>query len=61
MATERDSKGIVRQWDREIEADDKRCAPPTDRGPWRGVAWTALWLLWLLLIGAVVSVLRLHG
>ena len=37
MAAERDTKGIVGQWNREIEADDRRHAAPADRGPWRRV------------------------
>lgn len=62
MAAERDSKGIVRQWNREIEADDRRLSTAADRGPWRRVAWTVLWLFWLLLLGALLSLLRpLHG
>jgi hypothetical protein len=58
MAAEHDSKGIARQWNREIEADERRLAARTDRGPGRRVVWTALWLLWLLALGAVLSVLH---
>lgn len=62
MTAEHDSKRIVRQWNREIEAENRRVGERRDKGPWRGVVWTALWLLWLLAIGALVSVLHpLHG
>jgi hypothetical protein len=58
MAAEHDSKGIARQWNREIEADERRLAAHVGRGPWRRVVWTALWLLWLLALGAVLSLLH---
>lgn len=62
MTAEHDSKRIVRQWNREIEAENRRLGERRDQGPWRGVVWAALWLLWLLAIGALVSMLRpLHG
>ena len=61
MSAEHDSKRIVRQWNREIEADDRRRTERGDEGPWRAVVLGALWLLWLLAIGALVSIVRLHG
>jgi hypothetical protein len=52
--SERDSKRIIRQWDREIEDEIRREAAvhPPD-GAWKAVAWTALWVLWLLLLIAL--------
>lgn len=61
MTAEHDSKRIVRQWNREIEADDRRLASGRVDGPWRRVIWTALWLGWLLVLGGVVSLIRPHG
>ena len=62
MTVEHDSKRIVRQWNREIDAENRRLAALSDKGPWRSVVWTALWVLWLLLLGAVLSLVRpLHG
>jgi len=61
VAVEHDPKRIVRQWNREIEADDRRLVASADRGPWRGLVWMALWVFWLLLLGSVISLIRLHG
>jgi hypothetical protein len=61
VTAEHDSKHIIRQWNREIEADDKRLANQGDKGPWRRVVWAALWFLWLLMLGALISVIRLHS
>lgn len=54
MVTDR-GKDIARQWDREIE-DDIRRAEARGRAarPWRAVAWAAVWLLWVLLLVALV-------
>ncbi len=56
--SERDSKRIIRQWDREIEDEIRRAAARNAAGgPWRAIVWATLWLLWLgllvLLIGQV--------
>jgi hypothetical protein len=50
--TERDSKQIVRQWNREIEDEIRRAAAQDSEadGPWKAVTWTVLWVLWLALL-----------
>jgi hypothetical protein len=60
--SERDSKSIVRQWNREIEAELRReAARAGNDGPWKAVVWGALWCLWIaLLFGAVVLIRPLH-
>ena len=58
---ERDSKLIVREWKREIEAEMRRLATKQDDGPWKILVWVRLEAVWL---GALVVVLgvftRLH-
>jgi hypothetical protein len=61
VTAEHDTKRIIRQWNREIEEDSRRLAARAEPGPWRAVVWTALWVSWLLLLGALVSLIRLHG
>jgi hypothetical protein len=59
--SERDSKRIIRQWNREIEDEVRRNARRTGDGPWKAVAWGALWVLWLtLLVGLIVYVKALR-
>ena len=57
--SERDSKRIIRQWDREIEDEVRR---ERVRGggerPWRIVVWGALWLLWLTLLAALIAYVK---
>ena len=49
--SERDSKRIIRQWNREIDAEARReAARERDGGRWKAVSWAALWLLWLVLL-----------
>jgi hypothetical protein len=43
---ERDSKRIVREWNREIEAEWSRLASRQDDGPWKIVVWALLEALW---------------
>jgi hypothetical protein len=52
-----DSKRIIRQWDREIEDEIRRDASrnAAGRGPWKAVAWGALWVLWLALLAALLA------
>jgi len=51
-----DSKRIIRQWDREIEDEIRREAERNAaRGPWRAVAWGALWVLWLVLLVLLIA------
>ncbi|HEX6442126.1 MAG TPA: hypothetical protein VF007_08070 [Stellaceae bacterium] len=58
--SERDSKSIVRQWDREIEAELRREADARARGegPWKAVVWGALWCLWLTVLFAAVALIK---
>jgi hypothetical protein len=57
--SERDSRDIVRRWNREIEAELRReTAYRKDDGRWKAVAWTALWLLWLALLALLLMVLK---
>lgn len=57
--SERDSKSIIRQWDREIEDEIRReAARPGSDGPWTIVGWAAVWLLWLGLLVALIVYIR---
>ena len=54
-----ESKRIIRQWDREIEAENRRReAGEAADGPWKAVTWTALWLLWLAVLAGLVGLVR---
>ena len=53
---ERDSKRIVREWNREIEAEMRSLAAQRDDGPWKILVWVLLEAVWL---GALVIVLGL--
>lgn len=56
MAPESDSKRIIRQWDREIDAEQRRAAELARQGrSWRYVSWAALWVLWLFLLAALIT------
>jgi hypothetical protein len=58
---ERDSRRIVREWNREIEADIRRRAAQRDKGWGRVVIWTVMELVWLVAVFAVLGVFsRLH-
>ena len=58
---ERDSKHIVREWNREIEAEIRRLAARQDDGKWKYVVWTVLEVIWLVAVFAVLGVFsRLH-
>ncbi len=60
--TQRDSERIARQWNREIEAEIRREAERNAaNGPWKAVAWAALWLFWLALLVALVGHIRSLG
>jgi hypothetical protein len=57
--SERNSKRIIRQWDREIEDEVRReAARNADAGRWKAVSWAALWLLWLAALVALLEYLR---
>ena len=54
--TEHDTKGIIRQWNREIEDEIRReTARSAAGGPWKAVVWGALWVLWLGLLLALLA------
>ncbi len=54
--SERDSKRIIRQWDREIEDEIRRDrARNAANGRWKTVVWATLWLLWLGLLVLLIG------
>jgi hypothetical protein len=56
---ERETKHIIRQWNREIEDETRRrAARSKDEGPWRAIVWGAMWLLWLGALVALVSLMK---
>jgi len=58
---EQDSKRIVREWNREIEADMRRLAARRDEGRWKFVVWVVLEVMWLAGLVVVVGLFtRLH-
>ena len=57
--SEQDSTRIIRQWNREIETEIRReRARERDDGPWKAVAWAALWLVWLVALVALLGHLK---
>ena len=52
---ESDSKRIVREWNREIEADIRGHDPRQQDGPWKIVVWVALEVLWFVALFAVLG------
>ena len=62
IVAERDSKRIVRQWDREIEDEIRRKTALDDvNGPWKAVAWAGLWMAWLALLAALIAHVKSLG
>jgi hypothetical protein len=58
---ERDSRRIAREWNREIETENRRLAARRDEGWGRFVVWTVLELVWLVAVFAVLGIFsRLH-
>ena len=54
--TQRDSKRIIRQWDREIEDEIRReAARNAVGGRWKAVVWGVLWVLWLVSLAALIA------
>ena len=51
---ESDPKRVVREWNREIEAEIRRDARQED-GPWKIVVWVALAVLWFVALFAVLT------
>jgi len=54
---EPDSKRIVREWNREIEEENRRRDARRDNGPWKIIVWVALEVLWFVAIFAVLTFL----
>ena len=54
-AMEAYTKRVVREWNREIEAEIRRAARQ-DGGPWKIVVWVALEVLWLVALLAMLGV-----
>ena len=52
---DRDSKRIVREWNREIEDEIRRRDPRRDDGPWKIIVWVALEALWFVALFAVLG------
>ena len=52
---ERDSKRIIREWNREIEAEARRLAARQDDGPWKIVVWVLLEAVWLVALVVVLG------
>jgi hypothetical protein len=52
---ESDPKRIVREWNREIEAEMRRRDARQEDGPWKIVVWVALALLWFVALVAVLG------
>jgi hypothetical protein len=50
-----DPKRIVREWNREIEAEMRRRRAQQEDGPWKIVAWVALAVLWFIALFAVLG------
>lgn len=60
--TQRDSKSIARQWNREIENEIRRLAAArSNRGRWRWVVWAVLWIAWVGLLAAAFAHLKSFG
>jgi cell division septal protein FtsQ len=58
---ERDSKRIVREWNREIEVEIRRLAAQRDDGKWKIVVWLLLEAVWLAGLVVLLGMLtRLH-
>jgi hypothetical protein len=56
---ERETKHIIRQWNREIEDETRRLAARAKgEGPWRAVVWGALWVSWLGALLALISLTK---
>ena len=52
---EHDSKRIVREWNREIAAEDHRLAAARQDGWGKIVVWTVLEVMWLAVVFAVLG------
>jgi hypothetical protein len=52
---ESDPKRLVREWNREIEAEMRRRNAQQENGPWKIVVWAALAMLWFVALFAVIG------
>jgi hypothetical protein len=52
---ESDPKRIVREWDREIEAEMRRRDARHEDGPWKIIVWVALAVLWFVALFVVLG------
>ena len=52
---ESDPKRIVRDWNREIEAEMRRRAARQKDGPWKIVVWVVLAVLWFVALFVVLA------
>jgi hypothetical protein len=52
---EHDSRRIVREWNREIEAENRRLAAARRDGWGKIVIWTVLEVIWLVAVFAVLG------
>jgi hypothetical protein len=52
---ESDPKRIVREWNREIEAEMRRRDARQKDGPWKIVVWVALAVLWFVALFVVLT------
>jgi hypothetical protein len=58
---ERDSKRVVREWNREIDAEKRRLPPRQDDRRWKIVVWVLLEATWLAALVVVLGLFtRLH-
>jgi hypothetical protein len=61
IVSERDTRTIIRQWEREIDAEQGReAARGQHDGPWKAVVWGALWCLWVGLLFGIIALIKLH-
>ena len=52
---ESDPKRVVREWNREIEAEMRRRGARGEDGPWKVVVWVALAMVWCGVLFAAIG------
>jgi hypothetical protein len=55
---ESDPKRVVREWNREIEAEMRRRSARGEDGPWKVVVWVALAMVWFGVLFAAIGLLE---
>jgi len=61
VVTEQDRRRIIREWNRQIEAENRRLAVNAADGPWKNIVLGALWCVWLgILLGLIIWIRPLH-